>query len=82
MPVAGPLENVSQVSAEAPLALSSQFVTGDWSPDGSQFVLVGTEVSTVGIYVMPSTTRAATYLLNRRRISGGLNRFDGSPSWR
>jgi Tol biopolymer transport system component len=80
--VAGPLETVSQVSAEAPLSLNSQFVTGDWSPDGSQFVLVGTEVTTVGVYVMPSTTRAATYLLNRRRISGGLNRADGSPSWR
>lgn len=82
MPVAGPLENVAQVSAEAASFLSSQMVTGDWSPDGSQFVLVGTDVTTVGVYVMPSTTRAATYLLNRRRISGGLNRTDGSPSWR
>ncbi len=82
MPVAGPLENVSQVSAEAASFQSSQAITGDWSPDGSQFVLVGTEVTTMGVYVMPSTTRVATYLLNRQRISGGLNRADASPSWR
>ena len=82
VPVAGPLENVSQVSNELASFQNSQMITGDWSPDGSQFVLVGTEVTTVGVYVMPSTTRAATYLANRRRISGGLNRTDGSPSMR
>jgi Tol biopolymer transport system component len=78
----GPIGSEQQVSNEPISFLNSQALTGDWSPDGSQFVLVGTEVTTVGVYVMPSSTRAATYLTNRRRISGGLNRLDSSPSMR
>ena len=60
----------------------------DWSPDGSQIVLVGID-ETYGvwrIYVVPSTVTPATYQTVRVRVGRDFDPgswiFEGQPSWR
>lgn len=84
MPVSGSEGSQQQVSLELPSGQSSQSTTADWSPDGTQFVLAGTDAvtGTLGVYIMPSSTRSLTYTVNRVRISGSATRSDGAPSMR
>lgn len=85
MPVGGSEGSQQQVSAEAPSGQNSDAITGDWSPDGTEFVMTGTDETTgaTAVYLMPITTRAANYFTARKKISSdGANRSDGSPSMR
>jgi hypothetical protein len=62
----------------------------DWSPDGQDIVLVGSEpqgaASNFGVYVVPVATTAATYKNDRRLIGRGADVpamvRDLQPSWR
>ncbi|HEX9727684.1 MAG TPA: hypothetical protein VGA37_04210 [Gemmatimonadales bacterium] len=74
----------TQISAEtSSLFFSSDDLTYDWSPDGLEIVMMGTDgVSNVAIYVLQRTTTAATYLADRRLISRSIDAFDIQPSWR
>ena len=62
----------------------------DWSPDGKDIVLVGSEppsdLSNFGIYTVPAATAAASYRTNRRLIGRGVDPpatvRDLQPSWR
>jgi Tol biopolymer transport system component len=58
----------------------------DWSPDGTQIVLVDGSLSDANkVYVVPSTVTAASYLKDRLLVgwpSGSLNASSRNPSWR
>ena len=54
----------------------------DWSPDGNHIALTDIEGTGFGVYVVPSTTTAATYLTDRVLVSRGGGSTDEQPSWR
>jgi hypothetical protein len=72
---------IRQVSAENMFFASISEMTYDWSPDGTQIVLTGSNGSALGVYVLPAGTTATSYLAARRLVSQG-NRDEFSPSWR
>jgi len=85
VPSGGTEANVVQVSNEAASFQSHTDLTADWSPDGSRIVLVGTDGTDTGVFVVPRTTRAATYFTERVKVSsavGSRQRSDVQPSWR
>ncbi|MCH8990997.1 MAG: hypothetical protein IIA44_04505 [Acidobacteria bacterium] len=55
--------------------------THDWSPDGTQIVLVGTDGTSQAIYVVSRNTTSATYI-NDRVLVSRLIATDEQPSWR
>jgi hypothetical protein len=79
-----------QVSEERWCDFNVGVLGHDWSPDGKDIVLVGSEPqgdsSNFGIYAVPATTTAATYRTDRRLIGRGADPGaavrDLQPSWR
>ena len=76
----------TQVSAEAWCDFSAEVLGNDWSPDGKDIVLVGSEppgsLGTFAIYRIPAGTTAATYTGNRALIGRAGFVHDIQPSWR
>ncbi|MGH9258314.1 MAG: TolB family protein [Acidimicrobiales bacterium] len=76
----------SQISNEQYCDVNRDIIGYDWSPDGSDIVLVGRAVNTHAIYKVPIGTTAATYLSSRVLLSrvAGVSGFvqDMAPTWR
>ncbi len=74
-------ESETQITDDPSFFASEDELTYDWSPDGTEIVLVGTDLVNLQIYVVPSTTTSATYQTDRRLVSeaGGT---DIQPAWR
>lgn len=72
-----------QISEEIDLFASVEEIVADWSPDGSQIVLVGTDGISLAVYVVPPTVTPATYIpIRDAGLVSGLGREDVQPSWR
>ena len=72
---------VTQVTLEfASVFFGTINITFDWSPDGQEMVLTGSDGLNVGIYVIPATTTSATYIADRVLLRGSTT--DVQPSWR
>jgi Tol biopolymer transport system component len=73
----------TQVTAEFPsVFFSGTGLTHDWSPDGTEIVMVGTDGSpSSAIYRIPRTTTPTGYMSVRRLVSR-TGASDVQPSWR
>ncbi len=81
---AGAAGSEVQITPEVDFFVSSEELAYDWSPDGSEIVLVDTDGTNLGIFAAPATTTASTYVTDRRLVSSdtGVDRADIQPSWR
>ncbi|MGH7674100.1 MAG: hypothetical protein ACREMV_02415 [Gemmatimonadales bacterium] len=75
-----------QITDEHYCDLPREWFGLDWSPAGTDIVLVGTAPSTYTVYKVPAVATAATYRTTRvalgRLAGGGLFVEDLQPSWR
>ena len=78
-----------QVTSEAFCDISTNALGHDWSPDGTEIVLVGAgpngQYGGFMVYRLPAGTTAATYLKTRlpvRGLDAGSSSNDFQPSWR